>query len=170
MLLLKYSAWNQIHSPPWSIGLLPTDHILCSATPAWAGHRHTQKRRISARSLLNFMLMLQNLDSLWLDVISSFSWGHRMCWFLPQLVKKTTLSVSGRKVPRWKKDKRKEISRSASPLFSNLQETNNTFSTSDWQPLWNTSPNYYSFLYIYIYKSGGKANGPWLSLVTTQFL
>lgn len=63
------------------------------------------------------------------------------------------------------KKKMKEISRWASPLFPDLQETNNTFSTSDWQPLWKTSPNYYSFLYICIKKVGGKLlvlGCPWL--------
>lgn len=66
--------------------------------------------------------------------IFQFLLGSQMCCFLHQLVKKTNLSVSGRKVQRWKR--KKKISRSVSSFTSDLPEPNDIFSSSDWQPLW----------------------------------
>ena len=67
--------------------------------------------------------------------IFQFLLGSQMCCFLHQLVKKTNLSVSGRKVQTWKR-KKKKISRSVSSFSSDLPDPNDIFSSSDWQPLW----------------------------------
>ena len=67
--------------------------------------------------------------------IFHFLLGSQMCCFLHQPVKKTNLSVSGRKVQRWKR-KKKKISRSVSSFSSDLPEPSDIFSSSDWQPLW----------------------------------
>lgn len=66
--------------------------------------------------------------------IFQFLLGSQMSCFLHQPVKKTNLSVSGRKVQRWKR--KKKISRSVSSFSSDLPEPSDIFSSSDWQPLW----------------------------------
>lgn len=68
--------------------------------------------------------------------IFKFLFGSQVCCFLRQFVSETNLLVSGRKAARWKRKKKKDISRSnSSSYFSDLPETNDIFPSSDWQPL-----------------------------------
>lgn len=87
-------------------------HSFCSQAasrvpqcPALSRSQDTQKRSISARSLLKFTPKLQYLNSLCLDIFSCFSLGHRCTVFYPTCQKDKPFSVRGKSAEMKKEEK-----------------------------------------------------------------
>lgn len=83
--------------------------------PALSWSQDTQKRRISARSLLKFTPKLPSLNSLGLDIFSCFSVGHRCAAFYLNLSKRQTFQCQGKKW--WDEKRRKKESQDQSLHF-----------------------------------------------------